>query len=90
MRTLGGIDSGTSATSGARTWRAAKVDLGAFDGTPDATPDTVTLDGTAKGRARRGQAKPAKQVLVKGLPTQTTIAGSERGSTLLRGQHARR
>ena len=83
VRTLGGIDQLHVGDLSGTDMKTAAVDLGAFDGTPDATPDTVTLDGTAK-RDNVAVTNAGGQVLVKGLPTQTTIAGSEPGVDLLR------
>ncbi len=83
VRTLGGVDLMTVNDLSGTDMKTAAIDLGAFDGTPDATPDTVTLNGTAK-RDDVAVTKAGGQVLVKGLPTQTTIAGSDPGIDLLR------
>jgi Ca2+-binding RTX toxin-like protein len=83
LRSLGGVDQVTVGDLGGTDMKTAAVDLGAFDGTPDATPDTVTVTGTAK-RDNVAVTKAGGQVLVNGLPTQTTIAGSDPGVDLLR------
>jgi hypothetical protein len=83
LRSLGGVDQVTVGDLTGTDMKTAAVDLGAFDGTPDATSDTVTVTGTAQ-RDNVAVTKAGGQVLVKGLPTQTTIAGSDPGIDLLR------
>jgi hypothetical protein len=83
LRSLGGVDQVTVGDLSGTDMKTAAVDLGAFDGTPDATSDTVTVTGTAQ-RDNVAVTKAGGQVLVKGLPTQTTIAGSDPGIDLLR------
>ena len=83
VRSLGGVDQVTVGDLSGTDMKTAAVNLGGFDGTPDATPDTVTVNGTAK-RDNVAVTKAGGQVLVKGLPTQTTIAGSDPGIDLLR------
>jgi Ca2+-binding RTX toxin-like protein len=83
VRTLGGIDLMHVGDLTGTDMKSAAIDLSAFDGTPDATPDTVTLDGSAK-RDNVAVTNAGGQVLVKGLPTTTTIAGSDPGVDLLR------
>jgi Ca2+-binding RTX toxin-like protein len=83
LRTLGGVDLVTVGDLSGTDMKTAAIDLGAFDGTPDATSDTVTLNGTAK-RDNVAVTKAGGQVLVNGLPTRTTIAGSDPGIDLLR------
>jgi Ca2+-binding RTX toxin-like protein len=83
VRTLGGIDLLHVGDLTGTDMKTAAIDLGAFDGTPDATPDTVTLDGTAR-RDNVAVTKDGGQVLVNGLPTTATITGSDPGVDLLR------
>jgi hypothetical protein len=83
LRSLGGVDQVTVGDLTGTDMKTAAVDLGAFDGTPDATSDTVTVTGTAQ-RDNVAVTKAGGQVLVKGLATQTTIAGSDPGIDLLR------
>jgi len=81
VRTLGGVD--IVRTDDLAGLKSVGVDLGAFDGTPDATPDTVIATGTDK-RDVVTVTKTGAQALIKGLPAQIAIAGSDPALDLLR------
>jgi Ca2+-binding RTX toxin-like protein len=83
LRVLGGSDAVTVGDLTGTALKSANVDLGAFDGTGDASPDTVTVNGT--NRADRVRVtRSGAQVLTTGLAAQTTISGSEGGNDTLR------
>ena len=83
IRALGGADTITVDDLAGTGLNAANVDLSAFDGTGDASADTVVLNGSDKAeRVRVNRA--GDQVLTTGLAAQTTIAGSEAALDTLR------
>ncbi len=83
IRALGGADTITVDDLAGTDLNAANVDLSAFDGTGDASADTVVLNGSDKAeRVRVNRA--GDQVLTTGLAAQTTIAGSEAALDTLR------
>ena len=83
VRALGGTDDITVNDLAGTDLKAASVDLTAFDGTPDQTADTVTLNGGDKAEHVRVNSAGA-QVLTTGLAAQTTITGSEAALDTLR------
>ena len=76
VRTLGGADNVTVGDLTGTGLKAASIDLAAFDGTGDASADTVTVNGSDKAERVRVD-RAGAQVLTTGLATQTSIAGSE-------------
>jgi Ca2+-binding RTX toxin-like protein len=83
VRTLGGADNITVGDLTGTGLKTANVDLAGFDGSGDASADTVVLNGSDKAdRVRVNRA--GDQVLTTGLAAQTTIAGSEAALDTLR------
>jgi hypothetical protein len=77
LRTLGGADNVTINDLSGTPLKSATVDLSAFDGAGDFSPDTVTLNGTAKAD-RVNLTREGDTVVEFGLPTETFITGSEK------------
>ena len=80
IRTLGGADQVTVDDLTGTDLKAANVDLASFDGAGDGASDTVTVNGSDKAEHVR-VTRAGSQVLTTGLAAQTTITGSEPGST---------
>jgi Ca2+-binding RTX toxin-like protein len=83
VRALGGADDITVNDLAGTDLDAASVDLTAFDGSPDQTADTVTLNGGDKAEKVRVN-RAGSGVLTTGLAAQTTVTGSEAALDTLR------
>jgi hypothetical protein len=82
VRTLGSADNVIIGNLAGTKLRQADVDLSMFGGGGDATADTVAVQGTPKADTV-AVTRSGSQVLATGLPTQTTISGSEPASDAL-------
>jgi hypothetical protein len=83
VRTLGGVDQITVNDLTGTELKDVGVNLASFDGTGDATSDTVTVNCTARAD-KVAVTRSGSQVLTTGLAAQTTIDGSEPSIDLLR------
>ena len=83
LRTLGGADQVTIGDLSGTALKTADVDLAAFDGTGDASADTVIVNGRDKAD-HVAVTREGDQVAVGGFPATTRISGSESLNDTLR------
>jgi hypothetical protein len=83
VRTLGGADQVTIGDLSGTALKANDVDLAAFDGTGDASADTVIVNGRDKAD-HVAVTREGDQVAIGGFPATTRISGSESLNDTLR------
>ena len=83
MRALGGSDQVTIGDLSGTALKANDVDLAGFDGTGDASADTVIVNGRDKAD-HVAVTREGDQVVVGGFPATTRISGSESLNDTLR------